>query len=324
MDTADARQSAGAVRELPPVGAEKFNNLFFYGPRNAGKSCAIDPVTYIFGAKLTHTRPAGKCNFPLQGIVSKKVAVLQDLRPQSMRIGGQHVAVPIPRNVNSEDVTWSAKGMPFFISGSDKLRISTEDAYREGVGVETQNTMMAARFCYFYFPRSRSERDCKRCPPCGSCFSRWLQVCRRHLSLPRRAAHPGPDGQSPGQRRQQQPARKKITPLPAANKQAIVKDLRRSLQLKQEGAELVFFLLAALGLVASVGRLETYPCTRVESNPGDCLTLVRRPTPIPSHHGVVQKPRGRKLVKSLQMCSKKNRLAKGSCLRIEFVWGEAS
>ena len=25
-----------------------------------GKSCAIDPVTYIFGAKLTYTRPAGK------------------------------------------------------------------------------------------------------------------------------------------------------------------------------------------------------------------------------------------------------------------------
>ena len=62
-----------------------------------------------------------------------------------------------------------------FISGSDKLRISTEDAYREGVDVETQNAMMAARFRYFYFPHSRSEGDCKRCAPCGSCFSRWLQ-----------------------------------------------------------------------------------------------------------------------------------------------------
>ena len=49
----------------------------------------------------------------------------------------------------------------------------------------------------------------------------------------------------------------------------------------------IFFSLAALGLVASVGRLETYPCTRVELNPGNCLTLVRRPTPFPSHHGVV-------------------------------------
>ena len=36
------------------------------------------------------------------------------------------------------DVTWSAKGMPFFISGSDKLRISTEDAYREGVGGDAE------------------------------------------------------------------------------------------------------------------------------------------------------------------------------------------
>ena len=63
-----------------------------------------------------------KCNFPLQGIVNKKVAVLQDLRPQSVRIAldsllvlleGQHVAAPMPRNVNTEDVTWSAKGMPF-------------------------------------------------------------------------------------------------------------------------------------------------------------------------------------------------------------------
>ena len=52
------------------------------------------------------------------------------------------------------------------ISGFDKLRISTEDAYRKGVDVETQNAMMAARFRYFYFPHSCSERDCKRRPPC--------------------------------------------------------------------------------------------------------------------------------------------------------------
>ena len=86
-----ARRKAGggqAITRTLQVGAEKFNNLFFYGPRSAGKSCAIDPVTYMFGAKLTDTRPEG-----------------------------QHVAAPMPRNVNSEDVTWSAKGMPFFISG---------------------------------------------------------------------------------------------------------------------------------------------------------------------------------------------------------------
>ena len=88
----EARLIAAITRTLQ-VGAEKFNNLFFYGPRNAGKSCAIDPVTYIFGAKLTYTRPAGKCNFPLQRIVSKKVAVLQDLRPQSMRIGWDSLLV---------------------------------------------------------------------------------------------------------------------------------------------------------------------------------------------------------------------------------------
>ena len=283
MDTADARQSAGAVRELPPadvakpeearliaaiirtlqVGAEKFNHLFFYGPRNAGKSCAIDPVTYIFGAKLTHTRPAGKCNFPLQGIVNKKVAVLQDLRPQSMRIGwdsllvlleGQHVAVPMPRNVNSEDVTRSAKGTPFFISGSDKLRISTEDAYREGVDVETQNAMMAARLRYFYFPHSRSKRDCKRCPPCGSCFSRWLQglpapppssssgvrSSRHKHSSPSRSSSGGSNSQGKARASgdSSSPRREEITPLPAAsNEQTIVEDLDRSLQLEQEEAE---------------------------------------------------------------------------------------
>ena len=107
----EARLIAAIIRTLQ-VGAEKFNSLFFYGPRNAGKSCAIDPVTYIFGAKLTYTRPAGKCNFPLQGIVNKKVAVLQDLIGWDsllVLLEGQHVAAPMPRNVNSEDVTWSAR-----------------------------------------------------------------------------------------------------------------------------------------------------------------------------------------------------------------------
>ena len=261
----EAKLMAAITRTLQ-VGAEKFNNLFFYGPRNAGKSCAIDPVTYIFGAKLTHTRPAGKCNFPLQGIVSKKVAVLQDLRPQSMRIGwdsllvlleGQHVAVPMPRNVNSEDVTWSAKGMPFFISGSDKLRISTEDAYREGVDAE-KNAMMAARLRYFYFPHSRSERDCKRCPPCGSCFSRWLQglptppltppasgssgarSSRHKHSSPSRSFSGGSDSQGEARASgdSSSPRREEITPLPAVpDEQAVVEDLRRRLQLEQEEAE---------------------------------------------------------------------------------------
>ncbi|CAJ1343268.1 unnamed protein product, partial [Effrenium voratum] len=247
----EARLIAAITRTLQ-VGAKKFNNLFFYGTRNAGKSCAIDPVTYIFGAKLTYTRPAGKCNFPLQGIVSKKVAVLQDLRPQSMRIGwdsllvlleGQRVAVAMPRNVNSEDVTWSAKGMPFFISGSDKLRISTEDAHREGVDVETQNAMMAA---------SATVSGARHA---AAASAAGCKVCRRHLSLPRRAAarssrhkHSSPSRSSSGGSDSQGEARasgdssslrrEEMTPLPAApDEQAIVEDLRRSLQLEQEEAE---------------------------------------------------------------------------------------
>ena len=47
--------------------------------------------------------------------------------------------------------------------------------------------------------------------------------------------------------------------------------------------------------MATVGRLKTYPCTRVESNPGDCLMLVRRPTPLPSHHGAVTAARASEL-----------------------------
>ena len=40
----EARVIAAITRTLQ-VGAKKFNNLFFYGPRNAGKSCAIDPAS---------------------------------------------------------------------------------------------------------------------------------------------------------------------------------------------------------------------------------------------------------------------------------------
>ena len=84
------------------------------------------------------------------------------------------------------------------------------------------------------------------------------KVCQRHLSLPQRAAHPQPNPAAtsiaaPAEapvaaataRAKPGPAatvaaraKRKITSLPAApDEQAIVEDLRRSLQLEQEEAE---------------------------------------------------------------------------------------
>ena len=71
------------------------------------------------------------------------------------------------------------------------------------------------------------------------------KVCRRHLSLARRAAHPGPDPAAASIAA----AAARAKPGPAAtaaaraerrsapDEQAIVEDLRRSLQLEQEEAE---------------------------------------------------------------------------------------
>ncbi|CAJ1335920.1 unnamed protein product, partial [Effrenium voratum] len=102
------------------------------------------------------------------------------------------------------DVTWSAKGMPFFISGSDKLRISTEDAYREGVDVETQNAMMAARSAdtTSYSPGERLIR---------------ARSSRHKHSSTSRSFSGGSDSQGEARASgdSSSPRREEITPLPA-------------------------------------------------------------------------------------------------------------
>eukprot|EP00435_Cladocopium_sp_Y103_P035410 s596_g9.t1 len=172
------------VRSLQ-VGARKLTNLFLFGPRNSGKSSALAALEAIFGPEFCFSRPAGKSAFLMQGILHKKICVLQDLRPNTLRISwdsmlvwleGAPLTIALPRNLFAQDVLYT-DAAPVFISSSEKFRISTDVCIREGIqDPHIQNDMMDSRFRYFAFPRSRPSKDLIVCSPCPCCFSRWLQT----------------------------------------------------------------------------------------------------------------------------------------------------
>lgn len=172
------------VRSLQ-VGAQKHTNLFLFGPRNSGKSSALAALEAIFGPKFCFSRPAGKSAFLMQGILQKKVCVLQDLRPNTLRISwdsmlvwleGAPLTVALPRNSFAEDVLYT-DAAPVFISAAEKFRISTDVCIKENIqDPQIQNDMLDSRFRFFAFPRSRSSKDLIICSPCPCCFSLWLQV----------------------------------------------------------------------------------------------------------------------------------------------------
>ena len=84
IPTAHAIKSA--VRRALQGGSGKRRNVYFYGPKDAGKSFMLKPIIKIFDDHC-FTRPVGKANnYPLQDLFGKKVVVLQDLRLSTYRL----------------------------------------------------------------------------------------------------------------------------------------------------------------------------------------------------------------------------------------------
>ena len=174
-----------AFKAALKLGARKFGNPFLFGPRNSGKSTALAALESIFGAQYCFSRPVGRGNFLMQGLLGKKVAVLQDLRTNSLRISwdsllawleGTPIVISLPRTSAAEDILYSDRA-PVFISSAEKFRISVEACVKENISdPSAQNLMMDSRFRFFHFWKSRPTAQIVECSPCGRCFSTWLQV----------------------------------------------------------------------------------------------------------------------------------------------------
>lgn len=217
------------VRSLQ-VGARKLTNLFLFGPRNSGKSSALAALEAIFGPKFCFSRPAGKSGFLMQGILHKKVCILQDLRPNTLRISwdsmlvwleGAPLTVALPRNSFAEDVLYT-DAAPVFISAAEKFRISTDVCIKENIqDPQVQNDMMDSRFRFFAFPRSRPSKDLIVCSPCVCCFSRWLQVGR---NVPRAMSSVGEEVAEPP-RAMSSAGEEVAEPQPSASDTAVAEEV---------------------------------------------------------------------------------------------------
>ena len=170
-----------ALRTSLLTGAEKFVNVFLYGPNTSGKSHVLKPLAAIFKGKA-FLRPVGKGNFPLQDIFGKKVCVLQDIRTNTFKLGfdsllvwweGDEFPVPMPQNKHSGNRDYTEKA-PVFISSGGKLRISKAEALELEVCETEQNNMMDARFRYFHFPVTLKADEKVAVLSCRRCFADWL------------------------------------------------------------------------------------------------------------------------------------------------------
>jgi hypothetical protein len=169
-----------ALRNALQKGCAKGTNVFFYGPRDAGKSHLLKPLISLFG-EYAFTRPVGnRSNYPLQDIFEKKVIVLQDLRTDTFKLPfadllvwfeGESVRVPLPQNHYRGDRTYNERA-PVFASAGSKLRISPQEAAMLLLDGSRQNEMMDARWNYFHMPASM--QDGVECLPCARCFAEWL------------------------------------------------------------------------------------------------------------------------------------------------------
>ena len=158
----------------------------FMDRENTGKSSSLAALETIFTPKYCFTRPVGSASqFVMQGIINKKVAVLQDLRPGSLRLSwdsmlvwleGGPITISQPRNQASEDLVYTGRA-PVFISSAEKFRITMQECLKQGLeDPASQNAMLDARFRYFAYTRERPQGQMVHCPPCGPCFSEWLQA----------------------------------------------------------------------------------------------------------------------------------------------------
>ena len=171
-----------AFRHALQDGAGKYNNIYIYGPKDAGKSHLLKPLIELFGDHC-FVRPVGKKNnYPLQEIFGKKICVLQDFRATTYDMGfddllvwfeGESFQVPLPQNSNKGNRLYDEKA-PLFLSAGSKLRISEREAQLLQVDAEEQNDMMNGRFRLFRHPVAVPPSQRRSVKPCAKCFSCWM------------------------------------------------------------------------------------------------------------------------------------------------------
>ena len=176
-----------ALEQALRQGCAKHTNVFFYGPKDAGKSHVLKPLIELFGDDA-FTRPVGTGNYPLADIFGKKVVVLQDVRMNTYKLSfdsllvwweGEAFRVPLAQNHHKGDRLYKDRA-PLFASSGGKLRIPLEEAVRMQVNPERQNDMMDARWRYFHHSVSMPPDPQKNVAPCARCFSRWLLLGPMH------------------------------------------------------------------------------------------------------------------------------------------------
>ena len=165
------------------MGADKYVNLFFYGPKTSGKSHCMKPLIAMF-KEDAFTRSVGKGNYPLQDIFGKKICVLQDIRTETYKLAwdsllvwweGESFRVPLPQNGQHMGDKLYEERAPVFATSGSKLRISAAEAHRSRLNEQEQNEMMDARFKFFCFPVSVPENKVIKVEPCPACFAKWVR-----------------------------------------------------------------------------------------------------------------------------------------------------
>jgi len=189
IPTAEKPESA-AVRAAHRIclqrGCAKGTNVYVYGPRSSAKSHTLSPPASILGehcfVRPVNNRGGQGNNYPLQGLLDKKLCVLQDLRISTFNLSfdamlvwweGTPFDLVLPRNHYKSNVRYRDRVGVFASSGS-KLRIPHREAVELQVDPLAQNDMMDERWRYFYHARGYHRSEQVDCLPCGRCYAHWV------------------------------------------------------------------------------------------------------------------------------------------------------
>ena len=177
----DREYFKGIVLRALRHGRHKMLNIVIYGAGDAGKSFLWKPLAAVYGDR-TFIRRGQADRYPLQGIHTADVCILQDVRYESFGLPwddwlawgeGEELMVSLPRNSFRSSLKYDGSA-PLLASMCDLFSYPPREATRTGRNVERENRQWRSRWTSVCFSRSLPEaRMQPTFPACPRCAATW-------------------------------------------------------------------------------------------------------------------------------------------------------
>ena len=149
-----------------------------------GKSFLLSPLRRIFGQEHVQEAPQAG-NFPLLGLESKRIAILDDwdfssnvlcLSTQLLWFEGKPFPITRPQNKEYDGHLMYKGSAPIFMTCKEKVlgKIEQEAHVEKAMGTASEKTMLMRRLCVFRLSVPLPLQSGTRIPECPACFAKLV------------------------------------------------------------------------------------------------------------------------------------------------------